>query len=156
MDPSKRLDTRGTGSRLHGLLDRLGASFSTVCALHCLVAPWLLVVYPSMLLALHSHRHPQHHLAHALMWFMQWEWLIALLASLVATTSTLVGYRGHGQLRPVGLALAGSALLILAAATPVMRQSMLWHTLSTVTGGLCLVLAHLSNLKERKRPSPTR
>lgn len=143
----KRSAVGGLRPWFRRLVDKVGASLSAICALHCLIAPWLLVLSPGLLLALHSHRHPQHHLASTLMWFTRWEWLIALLASLVAMASTLVGYLTHGKLRPAGLALLGSTLLILTTWVPALGQSVLLHTLGTVLGGGCLVQAHLTNLR---------
>lgn len=133
--------------RIRRMLDRTGACFSALCAVHCLLAPWLLALIPGLVLALHSHAHPHHRLAQALMGVARWEWLIVILACSIALITTGDGYRVHRQPKPLFFALAGCASFFLALAVPVLSASILAHTACTVSGGFLLVRAHLLNIK---------
>jgi hypothetical protein len=129
------------------VVDRVGACFSALCAVHCLLSPWLVALVPGLVLALHSHAHPHHRFAQALVGFARWEWLVALLACSIALVATGVGYRIHGRWRPLIFALAGSIFFSLALAVPILSAAILAHTVCTVSGGLLLVRAHLLNIK---------
>ncbi len=136
-------------------VDRVGVIVSVSCALHCLAIPIAFATIPSLTLALYAWGHPAHRFATALLFAMRYEWLLALAASSVALLSTALGWGRHRRTLPAACAVAGSALLLCAALSPL-QSDVLWHTLLATVGGGSLAAAHLFNLRAaRGQRSPS-
>ena len=144
------------------LLDRTGVCASVGCALHCMVAPLLLIVAPTLG---GIWVHPAAHLA------------IAGLVVPIAAFALRSGYRKHGTRWIVGLGCAGIVLVLLGALWPfcfasggtVSHAAGCCHdccptmvvddvtgerslrippaSLITLLGGIGLVTAHIGNLR---------
>ncbi|MFT3791914.1 MAG: MerC domain-containing protein [Rudaea sp.] len=142
---------RAAAAAANGRFDRLGALVSALCALHCLVVPLAFAAVPSLTLALYAWSHPAHGIAIALLYAARYEWLAASLAAGMALSSTFRGWLRHRAARPIACALGGGALLLCAALSPLAQRDGSWHALFAVTGGLCLVAAHLLNLWATRR-----
>lgn len=112
------------------------------CALHCAALPFLLVVLPSLTLALLSWQDPRHRWAMRLLQASRWEWVVVLVALAVAAASLAIAWRQHRDARPA-LLLATAALLFLSALT---AADLVAHAVLAVLGGIALAGAHLLNL----------
>lgn len=108
--------------------DRVGVGASSLCVLHCLATP-LLVVFLPVLEAVEK----QTHAAFA----------VAILG--VGLLAFWLGYVRHGRWRIVAAALVGFVLISLGVTAPQGLLSESAETLSTILGGLILVTAHLRN-----------
>lgn len=136
-----------SAGRAARIADRFGMVWSALCALHCALLPLMFVLMPSLLLALHSHRNPHHRWALLLHAIGRWEWLIALLAGVVALLATLHGWHRHARITPVLYAASGAGLLMLATLFAPVAQHLVAHASVSVAGGALLVLAHYRNLR---------
>ncbi|MGO4554606.1 MerC family mercury resistance protein, partial [Stenotrophomonas sp. 2YAF22] len=112
---------------------------------HCVALPLLLAFTPAAMMALRSFQHPGHGAMTALLVMSRWEWLFALLASLIALLSTAAGQRRHRRALPLCVALAGAILLLSASLYLPLKESLLWHGAATACGGVMLAIAHLRN-----------
>ncbi len=117
--------------RFATLVDRVGATASLLCAVHCILLPFVLALLPLIgleFLAGHT-----------------FERVFVACAAVLAGTSVLVGYRRHRQPRALFLMIPGIALL-LSGVTVDLNTHVLVHTLCVVTGGVLVASAHVTNL----------
>jgi hypothetical protein len=112
---SPAITRTATDSTWARLLDRTGVCASVGCALHCMVAPVLLIAAPTLggLWV-----HPLAHIA------------IAALVVPIAAFALRSGYRKHGSRWIVSLGAIGVALVLLGAAWPF------WFAGDVVSGGV--------------------
>jgi hypothetical protein len=112
-----------------GLLDKLGATLSLACALHCALLPVLIVALPMLGLS-----------------FLTWhgfEHTIIVITLSLALLSVVLGCRIHGLKRLLGLPFLALILFLVALSS----HEPLTHALFSTSAGLCLVAAHLINRK---------
>ena len=109
------------------------------------LANLLLAFVPAAMMALRSFRHPGHGAMTVLLVMSRWEWLFALLASSLALASTSAGLHRHGRGRPLRLACVGAILLLSASLYLPLKESLLWHGVTTACGGMMLAAAHIGN-----------
>ena len=116
------------------ILDKLGICASAVCAVHCLVTPFIILLFPLAGLAfLESERLEIGFLA---------------LSFLLAVSSLLMSYlRRHRNSRPMLIAAIGIALFI----TGKMVSTETEETILSLVGGGLLIVAHYLNIKLSKR-----
>src|SRR5689334_22229916 len=113
--------------------DRVGATASFLCAVHCAVLPFVLAVLPALGLGfLANHR---------------FERIFIACASLLALTVLMYGYRRHHDARPLKLLLPGLASLWLGGFLVDGYSTISLHALLVAIGGSCVALAHLTNLR---------
>ncbi len=117
--------------------DRLGFVASSLCAVHCVCMPWLMLLMP----------------------FLAGSWLVdreiergfVIGSGLLATACTTVGCRVHGKWWLMGLLGLGAATLFGAHATapPICcSEHLSWpHALGAACGGGILAATHFLNLK---------
>ena len=113
--------------------DRVGATASFLCALHCAALPFVLALLPALglsFLADHSFE----------------RWFIAF-ATALALTMMIRGYRRHGAPQALFLLLPGLVLLWLGGYVFDLESSGLWHALLVSLGGTAVALAHIINLR---------
>jgi hypothetical protein len=129
------------------LLDSLAIGASTLCLVHCLALPALLILAPALAayLAIPEEFH--------------------LLALIVAVPTSLIalstGYRRHGQRWPGAIIVPGLLLMLLG----LVAASTIWaETAFTVTGAILLAVGHAINWRAARliqmalatrRPDPT-
>lgn len=119
--------------RTHRLLDRLGASSSIICAIHCALLPVAIAVLPAVgLMSMDSSR-----LEHAFVVF----------ATLVGAFSLIQGYRRHGVARALWLLLSGLGVLWLGVLYPPLHASVIPHAVAMTFGGTLVGVAHVINLR---------
>ncbi|KZC35251.1 MULTISPECIES: MerC domain-containing protein [Rhodanobacter] len=112
--------------------DRVGATASFLCAIHCALLPFVIALLPLLGLEfLADHR---------------FERVFVLFACVLASFVLVRGYRRHQRTLPLRLAAPGLALLLLGiiyidGSTPVL------HSVLVTFGGLLLAAAHFVNLR---------
>lgn len=119
-------------SRGWHLADRVGASASLLCAIHCAALPFVLVLLPVIGLGFLAND--------------RFEGGFVMVASVLAMIVLTRGYRRHQQPLPLVLAGLGIALLLLGVSN-VVDQSIVVHSALVTAGGLSLASAHFFNLR---------
>ncbi len=119
-------------SRWWNVADRVGATASFLCAIHCALLPFVLAILPLLGLSFLAD--------HA------FERGFVLCASALALFALLNGYRRHHRPLPLWLALPGLTLLILGV-TFAENYSIILHSVLVTCGGLLLASAHFVNLR---------
>ena len=115
------------------LLDRLGATGSLVCALHCALLPILIATLPALGVAA---------------WLGDgFERAFVLFATLLGMFSVVWGYRRHHAVRALGLLVPGLAALWLGAYFTPLHSALIPHAVAMTLGGTLVGLAHLANLR---------
>ncbi|MEY2170379.1 MULTISPECIES: MerC domain-containing protein [unclassified Rhodanobacter] len=113
------------------LADRVGATASFLCAIHCALLPFVLTVLPLLGLGfLAGHR---------------FERGFVMFAATLALFALVGGYRRHRRSLPLLLAAPGLALLLLGV-TWAINYPILVHSVMVTCGGLLLASAHFVNL----------
>lgn len=112
----------------HSLMDRLGASLSVACALHCALQPVLFLALPFLGLGFLLNE--------------QAETLFLLFSACLASFSLWQGHRHHGQGAAFPV-LALSLVFLVASRWPGLEQM---EMLLAVTGALGIASAHGINM----------
>lgn len=113
------------------LADRVGATASLLCAVHCALLPFVLALLPLIgleFLAGHT-----------------FERIFVACAAVLASTSILAAYRRHRHPQALFLMIPGIVLLLFGVAINL-DVHVLLHTASVVTGGVLVASAHVTNL----------
>ena len=114
-----------------GWIDRIGATGSFLCAIHCLAAPLVLALIPTL---------------GAAAWFGD-----RVEIGFVLFVSIVGQRRRHQQHHvPVTMAL-GIAVLWAGILVPRLHHQLTWHVLAMGTGGLLVASAHIANLRASRR-----
>ena len=117
------------------IIDNLGITISSVCAIHCVLLPAIFIIAPYSFLASHEFH----------------EALIYCILPCAAIAFTL-GCRKHGDIK---VALMGTFGIILLASSILLHEVFhsdehseeLMTVLITVAGSIMLILSHLRNRK---------
>ena len=113
--------------------DRVGATASFLCAIHCAALPFVFALLPALGLGfLANHEFER--------------WFIAF-ATLLALTMLIRGYLRHRTPHALGLLLPGLVLLWLGGYVFDFESSATLHALLVALGGSGVALAHLVNLR---------
>lgn len=115
------------------MADRVGATASFLCALHCAALPFVLALLPALglsFLADHSFE----------------RWFIAC-ATVLALTMLIRGYRRHGGPQALYLLMPGLVMLWLGGYVFHLETAGLWHALMVSLGGSAVAFAHIINLR---------
>ena len=119
--------------RLHALLDRLGATGSLLCAIHCALLPVLIALLPSLGISAA--------LAPSL------EVGFVLFATLFGLAVLVSSYRRHRAERALGLLIPGLLVLWVGILYPPLHDSVLPHAITMTLGGALVAFAHVINLR---------
>lgn len=122
-------------SRFWSVADRVGATASFLCAIHCAALPFVLAVLPFIGLGFLAD--------HA------FERGFVMFASALALVSLISGYRHHHRPLPLLLALPGLALLIMGV-TFAEHYGIALHSVMVTCGGLLVAGAHFVNLRTHR------
>ena len=118
------------------LADRVGATASFLCAIHCALLPFVLTLLPLLGLGfLAGHR---------------FERGFVMFAATLALFALVGGYRRHRRPLPLMLAMPGLLLLLLGV-TWAADVSVVLHSTMVTCGGLLLASAHFVNLSIDRR-----
>lgn len=115
------------------IADRVGATASFICALHCAALPFVLAVLPALGLGF---------LADHL-----FERIFITCASALALTVLLHGYRRHRDGRALTWLFPGLVLLWTGGFLVDGHDTIGVHAVLVALGGSCVALAHLTNLR---------
>jgi len=119
-------------SRWWHAADRVGATASFLCAIHCALLPFVLALLPLLGLEfLADHR---------------FERAFVLCACVLASFVLVRGYRRHRQSLPLRLAVPALALLLLGVVY-IDGSLLILHSVLVTCGGLLLAAAHFVNLR---------
>ncbi len=118
------------------MADRIGATASFLCAIHCALLPFVLALLPFLGLEFLASPH--------------FERGFVTFACLLAVFALVRGYRRHQQPLPLLLAAPGLALLLLGV-TYAEGYSVIVHSVMVTSGGLLLAAAHFVNLHRDSR-----
>jgi hypothetical protein len=123
-------------SRWWHVADRVGATASFLCAIHCAALPFVLALLPFIgLQFLANHR---------------FERGFVFFACVLALFALITGYRRHRQTLPLMLAIPGLLLLILGV-TYAEGISIILHSVLVTCGGLLVASSHFVNLRSDRR-----
>ncbi|HET6587409.1 MAG TPA: MerC domain-containing protein [Oleiagrimonas sp.] len=121
-----------TPHRWWHLADRVGATASFLCAVHCAVLPFVLALLPLLGLGFLA--------GHV------FERVFVLCAATLAGVVLMAGYRRHLRRAPLMLAVPGLVLLVAGVCVDL-DKDLLAHAVMVTTGGTLLACAHLVNLR---------
>jgi hypothetical protein len=115
------------------LLDRLGATGSLLCAIHCALLPVLIALLPSLGVSA---------------WLAPgFEAGFVLFATLFGLAVLAWSYRRHRAMRALALLLPGLLVLWVGVLYPPLHHSLVPHAVAMTFGGTLVGLAHLVNLR---------
>jgi hypothetical protein len=120
-------------SALRTLIDRFGALWSLLCAVHCAVLPLVLVLAPSFALGV--------------WWDEEVERITVIVVTVVVTLSLAMGFVRHRGWSALVLMVPGLLLMWSALLVPAVHHSVPAHALAMACGGVLVGLAHLVNLR---------
>ena len=117
------------------IIDNLGITISSVCAIHCVLLPAIFIIAPYSFLASHEFHE-------ALIYFIL----------PCAAIAFVLGCRNHGDLKvavmgTLGVMLLASSLLFHEIFHAEEHSEELITVLITIAGSLMLILSHLRNRK---------
>jgi uncharacterized membrane protein YjjB (DUF3815 family) len=116
--------------------DRVGATASFLCAVHCALLPFVIALLPLIGLGFLA--------GHA------FERVFVVCAAALAMVSIAGAYRRHRKPHALFLMIPGIVLLVTGVAIEIDRHIVL-HTACVVTGGVLVASAHLANLVIARR-----
>lgn len=128
-EPGSKSDTAASITRV---ADRVGATASFLCAVHCALLPLLIAVLPALglgFLADHG-----------------FERGFVLFAVILAFSTMLAGFRRHHHLRAFWFLIPGALLLLTGVLIDLEHTGPL-HAVLLASGGTLVALAHLINLR---------
>lgn len=129
--------TSADSRRWWHLADRVGATASFLCAVHCAVLPFVLTLLPFLGLGfLADHR---------------FERIFVACAALLAAIALVSGYRRHRQRLPLFLVTPGVALLLTGVLIVDLDTQPMLHASLVTCGGLLVASAHVFNLRFTRR-----
>jgi hypothetical protein len=129
---------KASKSRWWHIADRLGATASFLCAIHCAVLPFVLALLPFIgLQFLADHR---------------FERGFVFFACSLALFALITGFRRHQRALPLMLAIPGLLLLIFGV-TYAEGYSLTLHAILVTCGGLLVASSHFVNLRIDRRLS---
>ena len=114
------------------ILDRLGATGSLLCAVHCAAVPVVLAIAPAIGAGFANHG---------------FEIGFIAFASLLGLTSLVLGYRQHRVARALKLIAPGIALLWCAVLLEPLHENLIAHAVAMACGGTMIAMAHVLNLR---------
>jgi hypothetical protein len=120
-------------SHFRSWLDRLGATGSLVCAVHCAALPLLIALLPAIGVSAW--------LGHG------FERGFVAFATLLGAFSLAMGYRRHRRVRALGMLAVGLAALWTAVLYPPLHEALLPHAVAMTFGGTLVGMAHVINLR---------
>ncbi|GAB2497741.1 MerC domain-containing protein [Pseudoxanthomonas sangjuensis] len=114
-------------------LDRLGATGSLLCAVHCAVLPLLIALLPALGVSA---------------WLGDgFERAFVAFATLLGAFSLVWGWRRHRAVRALGLLALGLAALWAAVLYAPLHATLVPHAVAMTFGGTLVGVAHVINLR---------
>ena len=128
----------GESRKYHSVLyDRIGMIASSLCAVHCILMPWLLIFLPV--------------LAGTIFTDAKFENIFVVASILLATICCYLGCTKHGKWGIMALITVGAGILcfVRLSAPPICcLDDISWsHAMGSAFGGSLLATSHFLNLK---------
>ena len=115
-------------------LDKFGMTASSICAVHCLLMPFIVAFLPFVGMSFFAST--------------GFEWFILITAVIVASTSLCLGFKTHQKINPLIIAGFGFAVLFITRINlQLTSHESLTSALFLFIGGCCVACAHLINHK---------
>ena len=111
-------------------LDKVGATTSLLCAIHCAAMPLLVTLLPLVGLSFLAHETT--------------EWALLLLSATFGVASLCLGFRAHRSRR--ALAVLSVGLLLLFGGRVLEEREIEWGAVVLVAGGIVVAASHFFNL----------
>lgn len=121
------------------LADRIGASGSFLCAIHCALGPILLAILPTASLGV--------------LWSESFESIFTVFATVLGLTALALGYRRHRRVHAWPILVLGLAALWADTIYEPLHTQMLPHALVMTFGALLVAVAHVVNLRLSHAPA---
>lgn len=122
---------------IRSLLDKIGATGSLLCAVHCALLPLVLALLPELGL--------DRWLGHT------FDFVFLVFATLVGASSLVSGWRRHGEVHALRLLAVGLVVLWTSVLYPPLHDSRWLHALLMTCGGALVGIAHMLNLRLNHR-----
>lgn len=119
--------------------DRLGATGSFLCAIHCALGPVLLSLLPTASLGV--------------LWSEGFESAFTVFATALGMTALALGYRRHRRVHAWPILLLGLCALWADTVYQPLHTQVLPHAVVMATGALLVALAHVVNLRLAHMPA---
>jgi len=116
--------------------DRVGAGLSFLCAMHCLITPFVTLSLPFWIYSVH---YSPVHLA------------LALFILPIGVYAFWNGFKRHHNKYIFALGFFGLALLAGALTGPSSRNQLRWNDVLNLIGSFSLVIAHILNRRALTR-----
>lgn len=113
-------------------IDRIGATGSMLCAVHCAALPLVLALMPALGAGLAG---------------AGFEIGFILFASAMALSSLILGYRRHRARRALLYLVPGLVSLWSAVLIPPLHHNVIAHAVAMAIGGTLIATSHLINLR---------
>lgn len=118
---------------LRNWLDRLGATGSLLCAVHCAALPLAFALLPALGVST---------------WLGDgFERAFVLFATALGLFSLVWGWRRHRVVRALGVLLLGLAVLWVGVLYAPLHEALLPHAVAMTFGGTLVGVAHVINLR---------
>ncbi|OFC70340.1 MerC domain-containing protein [Alteromonas confluentis] len=122
--------------RIQAIGDKIAIALSSLCVVHCIITPILLIALP----ALGGVAFLDHEVFHQILLFF------VLPVGVIAITA---GYRHHKSAAILGSGLLGLLLLTLAGTIAHDLVGEIGETVLTIVASLFIVYAHIQNYRQR-------
>ena len=137
MQAEQVIDSKVSNVAQRALYDRIGMMASSLCAIHCVLMPWLLMIAPI--------------LAGPILTDAKFENVFVALSILLAGICGYLGCSKHGKWGVMALIAAGAAILTIVRMTapPICcLDDVSWtHAMGSAFGGSLMAGSHFLNLK---------
>lgn len=127
----RRPAPNGAHGRSAALVDRVGATASLLCAVHCVLLPFVLALLPLIGLKFLAGT--------------TFERIFVICAATLASGSILTGWRRHRKPHALYVTVPAIVLLLFGVAVDLQAHVVI-HTICEVSGGVLLASAHITNL----------
>ena len=114
-------------------VDSLGSVGAFLCAVHCALLPFALVLLPMV--------------GFGILASPRFEVGFVVFATALAVASLWNGYLRHRAYRAMAILLPGLLALWVGVFIPTVHETALWHALMMSAGGTLVAVAHLLNLR---------
>lgn len=112
------------------ILDKVGATASLTCAIHCALMPFVITLLPLMGLSFLADQRV--------------EWMLLGISAVIGITSLCLGFREHRSRRALAILSVGIALVAMGRILEIDKKG-IWGVPIVVFGGIIIAGAHLLN-----------
>ena len=113
-------------------LDNLGVTISTICLIHCILLPILILFFPII----------------SLYYIMNeaYEWIFLSLSIVIGFYSLCLGHKQHKSLSSLKILVFGFLFMFISKIFDDSNND-LYHTLFVLAGGILIIISHILNKK---------